>query len=289
MFKNHRLARATAALCAGCLVTLAAPTAPADAKVISGYAPASTQVDPNSIGQVLNSLTISLPTGNPFDDVKEGELPPGALSGYTFKLAQVAGLDIRTRQGYTDALNLTPQKARDLGFTEVKRKEISDDTGKVRFDNLPAGAYLIEINPPQRSGERHKDIQPMIVLLPATDKEGNWLHDLKVVAKTDDGGGHVPPPTDIPDPRPTPTPTPTPSEPNSTPPPEETTPPGPGSDGSETKETSPADTPPAGPEKPKPSQLARTGASVLGLLVLAAGLIAAGVLLIRRNNKGDQR
>lgn len=267
-------------------MTMTAPATPADAKVISGYAPASTQVDPSSIGQELNSLTISLPTGNPFDEVKEGELPPGALSGYTFELAQVAGLDIRTHQGYTDALNLTPQKARDLGFTEVKRKETSDSSGKVRFDNLPAGAYLIEITPPQRSGEKHKDIQPMIVVLPATDKEGNWLHDLKVVAKTDDGGGDVPPPTDIPDPRPTPTPTP--SEPNPTPPPEGTTPPGPGSDGSETTETTPTDTPPEGPEKPKPSQLARTGASVLGILVLAAGLIAAGMLLIRRNNKGDQ-
>ena len=286
MFKQRRLARATAALCAGCLVTMTAPATPADAKVISGYAPASTQVDPSSIGQELNSLTISLPTGNPFDEVKEGELPPGALSGYTFELAQVAGLDIRTHQGYTDALNLTPQKAGDLGFTEVKRKETSDDSGKVRFDNLPAGAYLIEITPPQRSGEKHKDIQPMIVVLPATDKEGNWLHDLKVVAKTDDGGGDVPPPTDIPDPRPTPTPTP--SKPSPTPPPEDTTPPGPGPDGSETTETTPADTPPEGPEKPKPSQLARTGASVLGLLVLAAGLIAAGMLLIRRNNKGDQ-
>ena len=270
-------------------MTLAAPAAPADAKVISGYATASTQVDPSSIGQELNSLTISLPTGNPFDEVKEGELPPGVLSGYTFELAQVAGLDIRTHQGYTDALNLTPQKARDLGFTEVKRKETSDDSGKVRFDNLPAGAYLIEITPPQRSGEKHKDIQPMIVVLPATDKEGNWLHDLKVVAKTDDGGGHVPPPTDIPDPRPTPTPTPTPSEPNPTPPPEGTTPPGPGSDASETTTTTPADTPPTDPQKPKPSQLARTGASVLGVLVLAAVLIAAGVLLIRRNNKGDQQ
>ncbi|MDK8469791.1 pilin N-terminal domain-containing protein [Corynebacterium accolens] len=267
-------------------MTLTAPAAPADAKVISGYATASTQVDPSSIGQELNSLTISLPTGNPFDEVKESELPPGALSGYTFELAQIAGLDIRTRQGYTDALNLTPQKARDLGFTDVKRKETSDDSGKVRFENLPAGAYLIEITPPQRSGEKHKDIQPMIVVLPATDKEGNWLHDLKVVAKTDDGGGDVPPPTDIPDPRPTPTPTP--SKPNPTPPPEDTKPPGPGSDGSETTETTPADTPPAGPEKPKPSQLARTGASVLGILVLAAGLIAAGMLLIRRNNKGDQ-
>lgn len=286
MFKQRRLARATAALCAGCVVTLTAPAAPADAKVISGYATASTQVDPSSIGQELNSLTISLPTGNPFDEVKEGELPPGALSDYTFELAQVAGLDIRTHQGYTDALNLTPQKARDLGFTEVKRKETSDDSGKVRFDNLPAGAYLIEITPPQRSGEKHKDIQPMIVVLPATDKEGNWLHDLKVVAKTDDGGGDVPPPTDIPDPRPTPTPTP--SKPSPTPPPEDTTPPGPGPDGSETTETTPADTPPEGPEKPKPSQLARTGASVLGILVLAAGLIAAGMLLIRRNNKGDQ-
>lgn len=269
-------------------MTMTAPATPADAKVISGYAPASTQVDPSSIGQELNSLTISLPTANPFDEVKEGELPPGALSGYTFELAQIAGLDIRTRQGYTDTLNLTPKKARDLGFTDVKRKETSDNSGKVRFENLPAGAYLIEITPPQRSGEKHKDIQPMIVVLPATDKEGNWLHDLKVVAKTDDGGGDVPPPTDIPDPRPTPTPTPTPSEPSS-PPPEGTTPPGPGSDGSETTETTPADTPPAGSEKPKPGQLARTGASVLGLLVLAAGLIAAGVLLIRRNNKGDQR
>ena len=106
-------------------MTLAAPAAPADAKVMSGYAPAYTQVDPSSIGQELNSLTISLPSGNPFDEVKEGELPPGALSGYTFKLVQIAGLDIRTRQGYTDALNLTPQKARDLGFTEVKRKKLA--------------------------------------------------------------------------------------------------------------------------------------------------------------------
>lgn len=289
MFKQRRLAQATVALCAGCVVALTAPTAPADTKVISGYATASTQVDPSSIGQKLNSLTISLPTGNPFDEVKEGELPPGALNGYTFELAQIAGLDIRTRQGYTDALNLTPKKARNLGFTEVKRNETSDSSGKVRFDNLPAGAYLIEITPPQRNGEKHKDIQPMIVVLPATDKEGNWLNELKVVAKADDGGGHVPPPADIPDPRPTPAPTPTPSKPNSTPPPEETTPPGPGSNGSETTVTTPADTPPAGSEKPKPGQLARTGASVLGLLVLAVGLIAAGMLLIRRNNKGAQQ
>lgn len=116
MFKHHRLARTTAALCAGCLVTLTAPAALADTKVISGYASASTHIDPSSIGQELNSLTISLPTDNPFDETKEGELPPGALSGYTFELAQVAGLDIRTNQGYTDALNLTPQKHVILGL-----------------------------------------------------------------------------------------------------------------------------------------------------------------------------
>lgn len=295
MFSLHSFSRAAAALCLGGILAVSTPVA-ADAKVISGYAGASVHVDPSTIGDAPNSLTITLPKGNPFDEVPAGELPPGSLSGYTFSLKRVAGIDIRSREGYDSALHLTLDEARDRGFTNPAFSRVSDEQGKVRFDGLPAGAYLIEVEPPARAGEKHEDIRPMLIILPATNEDGSWLHELSVKAKTEDDGGDVPPPTDIPDPRPTPTPTPT-TTPTDTPVPRPTSTSTSTQDRPLTSITgTPGSTtsPVAGPSTDQPGkstlrQLAQTGASVLGIVAVGALLLLLGGYMMRRNNKGEQR
>lgn len=295
MFSTQKFSRAAAVLCLGGILAVSTPVA-ADAKVISGYAGASVHVDPTAIGDEPNSLTITLPKGNPFDELPPGELPPGSLSGYTFTLKRVAGIDIRTRGGYDSALRLTVDEARDRGFTDSALSRVSDEQGKVRFDGLPAGVYLIEVEPPAREGEKHEDIRPMLIILPATNEDGSWLHELSVKAKTEDGGGDVPPPTDIPDPRPTPTPTTT-STPTDTPVPRPTSTPTSTPDrpltsitGTPGSTTSPVAGPSADqPGKSTPRQLAQTGASVLGIVAVGALLLLLGGYVMRRNNKGEQR
>lgn len=295
MFSTQKFSRAAAVLCLGGILAVSTPVA-ADAKVISGYAGASVHVDPTAIGDEPNSLTITLPKGNPFDELPPGELPPGSLSGYTFTLKRVAGIDIRTRGGYDSALRLTVDEARDRGFTDSALSRVSDEQGKVRFDGLPAGVYLIEVEPPAREGEKHEDIRPMIIILPATTEDGSWLHELSVKAKTEDDGGDVPPPTDIPDPRPTPTPTTT-STPTDTPVPRPTTTSTSTQDrprisitGTPGSTTSPVAGPSTDqPGKSTPRQLAQTGASVLGIVAVGALLLLLGGYVMRRNNKGEQR
>lgn len=295
MFSTQKFSRAAAVLCLGGILAVSTPVA-ADAKVISGYAGASVHVDPTAIGDEPNSLTITLPKGNPFDELPPGELPPGSLSGYTFTLKRVAGIDIRTRGGYDSALRLTVDEARDRGFTDSALSRVSDEQGKVRFDGLPAGVYLIEVEPPAREGEKHEDIRPMLIILPATNEDGSWLHELSVKAKTEDDGGDVPPPTDIPDPRPTPTPTTT-STPTDTPVPRPTTTSTSTQDRPLTSITgTPGSTtsPVAGPStdqpgKSTPRQLAQTGASVLGIVAVGTLLLLLGGYVMRRNNKGEQR
>ena len=295
MFSTQKFSRAAAALCLGGILAVSTP-AVAEAKVISGYAGASVHVDPTTIGDELNSLTITLPEGNPFDEIPPGELPPGSLSGYTFTLKRVAGIDIRTRGGYDSALRLTEGEARDRGFTDPVLSRVSEEQGTVRFDGLPAGVYLIEVEQPAREGEKHEDIRPMLIILPATNEDGSWLHELSVKAKTEDDGGDVPPPTDIPDPRPTPTPTTT-STPTDTPAPRPTSTPTSTPDrpfdsitGAPGNTTSPG----SGPSTDQPGkstfrELAQTGASVLGIVAAGALLLLLGGYVMRRNNKGEQR
>ena len=279
MFSTQKFSRAAAALCLGGILAVSTP-AVAEAKVISGYAGASVHVDPTTIGDEPNSLTITLPKGNPFDEIPPGELPPGSLSGYTFTLKRVAGIDIRTRGGYDSALRLTVDEARDRGFTDPALSRVSDEQGKVRFDGLPAGIYLIEVEQPAREGEKHEDIRPMLIILPATNEDGS----------------DVPPPTDIPDPRPTPTPTTT-STPTDTPAPRPTSTPTSTPDrpfdsitGAPGNTTSPV----PGPSTDQPGkstfrELAQTGASVLGIVAAGALLLLLGGYVMRRNNKGEQR
>ena len=295
MFSTQKFSRTAAALCLGGILAVSTP-AVADAKVISGYAGSSVHVDPTTIGNEANSLVITLPKSNPFDDVPPGELPPGSLSGYTFTLKRVADIDIRTREGYDSALRLTVDKARERGFADPTLSRLSDEQGRVRFDGLPAGIYLIEVEPPAREGEKHEEIRPMLVILPATNEDGSWLHDVSIKAKTEDGGGDVPPPTDIPDPRPTPTltPTPTPDQPSTSTPdrPGTSTPDQPitSTPGAPGNTTSPVPGPSTDqPGTSTPSRLAQTGASVLGIVAAGALLLLLGGFVMRRNNKGEQR
>ncbi|WP_231910377.1 LPXTG cell wall anchor domain-containing protein [Corynebacterium imitans] len=132
----------------------------------------------------------------------------------------------------------------------------------------------------------------MLIILPATDEDGSWLHELNVKAKPEDGPSDVPPPTDIPDPRPTPTTTPT-----------DTPAPGPTTTSTSTQDRpltsitgTPGSTtsPVTGPSSDQPGkstlrQLAQTGASVLGIVAVGALLLLLGGYVMRRNNKGEQR
>lgn len=233
-------------------------------------------------GQPLN-LTVKKTKGNPFDDIKEGQLPLGPVEGIEFKLHTVRGLDLTSDAGLAAAQKLTLGQARKNG-TDLVASQRTDADGVTTFTGLKPAMYLVEEIAPADTAHDYRTSDPFLVLLPTIDSDCQTRNgDTVTVVKS-----RVEP---------------------STPPTVSTPPDTPGTPGTPTATTTPPDTPPDTPpgtvpptdETPVPpdepgkpptgsdspwSPLASTGANVLWALIAASALIAGGVLLVR--NRRDE-
>lgn len=108
------------------------------------------------------------------------DLPEGQKAGFTFKVEQVT--PAAGDQAKNDASQATTVKE---GFSGEKT---TDESGTVKFDNLPAGVYRVtEIAVPADSG--FVAGKPFLVSVPMTNKAGNGLiNDVFVYPKNTQAG-----------------------------------------------------------------------------------------------------
>lgn len=139
------------------------------------------------------SLTIHkrVNASNPMDATGEVQTASGdPLPGAKFQIAPVQGHDIRTQSG----LNALVKIANDYNNQTTEtvqtgapvREGVTGQDGTYKFDNLPAGAYLVrETEVPQGSGNQtFVKARPFIVLVPMTNEAGtDWNGDVQVYPK----------------------------------------------------------------------------------------------------------
>lgn len=222
------------------------------------------------------SLVVKKVATNPFDDVLAGQKPP-AVTGATFTLSRVNGIDVTTDDGRARAKDMTLDGARAAGLTQVATSR-TDEAGEVVFGDLAPGLYLLEESAPDSDHEYHVS-RPQLIILPLGDVHGNeFTYDNVVVTKWDGDGGE------------TPTPSPTVSTSAPTPSPSTSTQRTPGR-----STTAPSDSPDERATTTQPPAtggnrgvLASTGANVLWAAGLGALLILIGVVLARRSKNDNQ-
>ena len=265
-----RALRTVAAFGAAAVLTCGMGVPDAAAKVVSGNdrdIPAESVDTSRPLSLVAKKVAT-----NPFDDVLAGQKPP-AVTGATFTLSRVNGIDVTTDDGRARAKDMTLDGARAAGLTQVATSR-TDEAGEVVFGDLAPGLYLLEESAPDSDHEYHVS-RPQLIILPLGDVHGNkFTYDNVVVTKWDGDGGETPTVS-------TPTPTPSPStSTNRTP-------------GSST--TAPSDSPDERATTTQPPAtggnrgvLASTGANVLWAAGLGVLLILIGVVLARRSKNDNQ-
>lgn len=254
---SHRSRTSAAAtMMAGALAAAALAAAPAQARVVTGD---TEGLNPAEISCVAGSLTVTKPAANPYDDVPAGELPPGLVSGATFSLHPIKGVDLSTEDGWRDLDDLEAESISEDRLGE-ERTAVTGGGGQATFEDLEPGAYLVTEQERESDEYSFRSAAPFIVTVPTGAPDGSgWVCDVAVVAKNKPEG------------------------PAPTPPAEETTPPAPEPSESENPGDGEPGEPPS-PEKPGnegPGRefLANTGVGLIGLVLLAAGAVAAGFLL----------
>ncbi|QNE90622.1 LPXTG cell wall anchor domain-containing protein [Corynebacterium incognita] len=264
----------------------------ADARTVTGDVSAISvaAIDPSR----AVSLSLQMTHPNPYNDQEPGQLPQGPMGGHIITVSRVSGVDLTTVAGWETAKKLTVAQAREKGLAEAARAQ-TDDSGRVSFFGLTPGLYLVEETVPSNPDVEYVATRPFLVTLPIGDgQNGVWDYDVELLAKTDKvPPGETTPPETLPE---------TPTMPPFTPPdtPKESTPPeepGPGpSDPPVVPTTSTSSVTPAPPVSGIPGEpgepqgplaraLASTGASVVGLVLVAGGLVALGAVLSRRRKE----
>ncbi|WIM66896.1 SpaH/EbpB family LPXTG-anchored major pilin [Corynebacterium breve] len=260
-----------------------------EARTVVGYV--SQQVAATiDVNRTVN-LTIRKSKPNYYDDVAEGELPPASLAGSVFEIRRIDGIDLTKAEDWDRIRGLTIEDAATMPMGPAIRAT-TDAEGVARFYDLEVGLYYVVENPPVTPGQNYRKSAPFLITLPTGNLDGStWDYDVEVQAK------NGPDPCDETDPCPTPTLPPIPGIPETTDPSVPPTKPGtpsttstpvpgePGQPGSPDR--------PGGPDSPgrpgtPPSSnvprgpLASTGASVIGVVIAALGLIGVGLFLMRR-------
>ena len=269
-----RALRTVAAFGAAAVLTCGMGVPDAAAKVVSGNdrdIPAESVDTSRPLSLVAKKVAT-----NPFDDVLAGQKPP-AVTGATFTLSRVNGIDVTTDDGRARAKDMTLDGARAAGLTQVATSR-TDEAGEVVFGDLAPGLYLLEESAPDSDHEYHVS-RPQLIILPLGDVHGNeFTYDNVVVTKWDGDGGE------------TPTPSPTVSTSAPTPSPSTSTQRKP-----ERTTTAPSDFPDERATTTQPPAtggnrgvLASTGANVLWAAGLGALLILIGVVLARRSKNDNQ-
>ena len=140
------------------------------------------------------SLQVTKASGNPFDDQREGELPPGRLAGVEFVLWRAVGVDVTTPQGRADAKRARSKEE----FAALERERVAslvtDGDGVVTFRGLTPGLYFLEEIAPDRDHNYHVS-SPVWVVLPFGDASGHSFVSENVMVVKPSPTITPPPPT----------------------------------------------------------------------------------------------
>lgn len=262
--------------CVLALGTIAVPEA--DARVVVG------NVSEGAINELDNSRTGSLElkkvVGNPNDDVEEGNLPPASAEGAVFEIRRLLDIDLRQVEAWKglDTLDIGVVDEMRLG---EPRRAVADADGIARFEALEVGVYYVVEIPREVPGYSTPLAAPFLVTVPTGAVEGEgWDYDVRINPKNSSSSDRETPPPPGETPKTSSVPTPSLTTYLQTPPPgNDTEPKGPPSTG----------TVHAPPKSDSGfGSLARTGANVLGFVLLALVLIGIGLLLLRKTNGAGQ-
>lgn len=256
--------RVAAALFITAALSLPVTTSHVDARTVTGNIVSITPEDITGSCPAGATLQVEKQKHRPYQNAASQDIPPGVISGITFEALRVEGVDTTTTAGWQQAQGITVEQAGGMNlsgpFTAV-----TDVAGIARFSGtLPVGLYLIREVIPSSPHPNYRQSAPFLATLPVGNATGDaWQCD--VVIKTKEKP-EKPPVTTTTTTPPATTKPPTPTTTTTTPTPT-TTPVTPG--------TPPTQTPPRTP-------LASTGASVLGIVLAALGLMTVGGLLLYR-------
>ena len=283
---------------AGTAALFALSNVPTQALVVSGDIEGLALSDMTCEGGASATI-IKQPHGK-YENTPVDELPASLVSGVDYTMTRVEGVDLRTEEGLKRAQKLSVTSAKSM-LSKTVFAATTDASGRAKFNNLDIGLYLVHENGPKNKPEGYWSGRDFLLFVPAgraADTEpAVWDCDVEVYTK------------DLPDPgkekeSESSTPSTTPKHPHTpvtppdfppphrvtvttTPPPTLTTPPG-----VPPVVTSGVPSTPLTPGEPdKPSgieRLARTGASVLGVVAVGAVLFILGGLLMRRRRDGEE-
>ena len=271
--------RTIAVLLAATLSAAATPVAHA-AVVTGNYS--GLPVESIETGRTVQ-LTIYKTKPNPFNDVPDGELPPGGVAGATFTIERLGGYDL------TDDAVWDTFPTLDISDTETaevldRYSAVTDASGYTVFQGLPQGLYRVRETPPEDPSKDYRVSAPFLIALPVADTDGSsWVYEVTISPKnkphqpvpgsSGSSGGIVPIPIPIPIPIPAG---------------------GSSSSGSSTGTPSQMTEKPETPvEKEKrPTEgmakyLPDTGADVLVLSLIGAVLMLLGLVLLRRRRNSS--
>lgn len=223
----------------------------ADAIVITGNT-SNVSIEQIDVNRTATLILHKKPP-NPYNTTPVADLPAGTISNVTFTIQRVAGIDLSTQEGWDWVADAEVDDVLNGPF-DVEFTAKTDYEGYARVDGVPVGVYLVTEVGIDNPSHLYRKSAPFLLTVPSGSADGTfWNYEITVNTK------------DTPEAPPTP-PT-TPATPT-------TTPQQPGTPGQ-----------PGQPGPPSRSDLARTGASVLGVVGLGAALVAAGVLLVRRRRR----
>ncbi|RKW97239.1 prealbumin-like fold domain-containing protein [Corynebacterium diphtheriae] len=178
--------------------------------------------------------------------------------GYTVTISRLQTDPINTTDGYRKAAGLKAEDARKLKKLE-SYNGVTDSDGKVEFNNLKPGAYLVSAQPPSSGGRK---TQEDVILAPIIGEDGQWDYHFTVVAKfeVEPPVPPITPPPVVPPTITTTTTVPAPPIPNT-------------------------EVPPNNPPRKPFNSLPVTGAQITGIVAVALGMVAAGFIVLLANRK----
>ena len=283
--RNTVRSRKLLSLCfaAACLGAGTLTPAVADERVVTGGANC-TLADPASAP--ATSLTVTKTAANEFDDVPDGELPPGPVDGMRFTLDQV-DVPYATRDDALAASQLTLAEAQQKGFSR-QYSAVTGKQGEAHFHGVAPGLYRLSETVPEDGKFNYRKSGDILLLLPlVSGRNCTVQYDSVVVAKPEpdlDTGGTLtptPPTSGMSTSQTTPT-----SSSDETPETSRTVATTPRTTTSAPRtRTAVTETPQTTTPRPR-TGLAETGANVLATIGFGALLVVLGAFLIfRRRNE----